>query len=223
MSADNESEFGVGDSRVHARSRTAAVVLAGGAGSRFQASVENADLPNQEQGPGPRHKLLVEFRGAPLVSWAIEAAHTASFERLYVISGAVPIAEIASAASGGTAVVVENDNWRSGQASSLAAAIDAAQAEGFDAVVIGLGDQPLVPAEAWRAVAKGEGPIVVASFGGKRRPPVKLDKSVWNDVPRDGDEGARNLFRLRPELVSEISCAGNPVDIDTIEDLDQWN
>jgi CTP:molybdopterin cytidylyltransferase MocA len=89
--------------------------------------------------------------------------------------------------------------------------------------VVGLGDQPLVPASAWRSVGAAAGAIVVASFDGQRQPPVKLDRTVWPDLPVGGDFGARHLLTRRPELVSEIPCRGNPVDIDTVEDLRSWS
>lgn len=202
--------------------RTAAVVLAAGGGRRFRASLERVG-PGAGSNAGADHKLLADFRGKPLVARAIQAAYQASFERLYVVAGAADLHDVVDKTTDGNGVVLHNDRWDSGQASSLRLAADIAAQNGFEAIVVGLGDQPLVPSEAWRAVADAPGEIVVATFNGDRRPPVKLSASVWADLPTEGDEGARKLIRVRPELVSEVACIGNPVDIDTIEDLDQWN
>jgi CTP:molybdopterin cytidylyltransferase MocA len=180
----------------------AAVVLAAGEGSRFD---------------GPTHKLLVPFRGRPLVEWSVQAALDASLDATFVVVGAVDIAAPAGA------VVVRNPRWSDGQATSLCAGIRAAKAQRHDAVVIGLGDQPLVPVDAWRAVAESEErPIATAVFDGRRRPPVRLAADVWSLLPTSGDEGARVLMRQRPDLVTEVPCAGDPIDIDTQEDLDRW-
>ena len=192
----------------------AGVLLAAGAGSRFLGSGgrEHAE-----------HKLLADFRGRPLITWALDAVSAAGFNRLYIVTGAAPIAELVTATLGHEATVVDNPRWAEGQATSLAAAIEAATADGMRAVVVGLADQPLVPASAWRSVGAAAGPIVTATFDGDRRPPVKLERSVWAELPTTGDEGARTLFRLRPELVSEVPCNGSPIDIDTLEDLQQWS
>ena len=96
-------------------------------------------------------------------------------------------AELAGLVPEGVAVV-ENPAWADGQATSLRAGVAWAREEGFDAVVIGLGDQPLVPAEAWQAVGASASPITVASFGG-RRSPTRLAASVWPLLPEQGDEG----------------------------------
>lgn len=186
----------------------AAAVLAAGEGSRFEGST---------------HKLLAPFRGRPLVQWAVLAADEAGFNQLYVISGAVELTEVVADAVGDRATVIDNPAWAEGQATSLRAAIDAAAADGHRAVVVGLGDQPLVPAAAWRSVGAAAGPIVTATFDGARRPPVKFESTVWDEVPNDGDEGARSLLKRRPELVSELPCTGSAVDVDTLEDLRRWS
>lgn len=123
----------------------------------------------------------------------------------------------------GAAVIVDNPEWASGLASSLWTGIAEAARRRHHAVVVGLGDQPLVPASAWRAVAESTSPIAVATFDGRRSPPTRLAESVWGLLPRSGDVGARELMKVRPDLVAEIACDGNPLDIDTVEDREQWN
>jgi len=178
---------------------TAAVVLAAGGGTRFG---------------GDGHKLLAPFRGRPLVAWALEAATV--LDELIVVTGAIAIDLPAGARE------VRNAHWAEGQATSLAAAI--AAAGGHDAVVVGLGDQPLIPAEAWRRVAAATAtPIAVATYAGARRNPVRLAAEVWPLLPREGDEGARSLLRGRDDLVTEVACPGDPADVDTQEDLATWS
>ncbi|MGI9600746.1 MAG: nucleotidyltransferase family protein [Acidimicrobiales bacterium] len=183
----------------------AGVVLAAGAGDRFTAS---------------DHKLLADFRGRPLVTWAVAAAvHAAALDEVFVVVGAVELGEHLPA----EVIEVHNPEWASGQASSVRTGVAEARRHGHDAVVIGLGDAPLVPSSAWDAVARVTGDIVTATFAGRRRPPTKLHSSVWDELATEGDEGARALFRRWPDRVREVACEGDPVDIDTLEDLAQWN
>jgi CTP:molybdopterin cytidylyltransferase MocA len=46
---------------------------------------------------------------------------------------------------------------------------------------------------------------------------------VWPLLPRQGDEGARVVMAQHPELVEAVACLGQPIDIDTLEDLAQWS
>ena len=184
---------------------TAAVVLAAGAGRRFV---------------GPTHKLLAPFRGRPLVAWAVEHALAAELDETLVVTGAV---DLGGAVPPG-ATTVPNLRWAEGQATSLRAAVAVASRAGHDAVVVGLGDQPLVPPSAWRAVAAAvEHAIAVATYAGRRANPVRRAVGVWPLLPATGDEGARVLMRLRPELVGEVACDGVGSDVDTMEDLRRWS
>ena len=182
----------------------AAAVLAAGEGTRFHGDV---------------HKLLAPFRGRPLVAWAVDHAAAAGLDETLVVVGAVSLDGLLPP----DVTVVANERWREGQATSLAVAVATAGAHGHDAVVVGLGDQPLVPPTAWAAVAATEAPIAVATYGGRRRNPVRLARSVWPLIATTGDEGARSLMRERPDLVQEVACSGDPVDVDTLEDLDRWS
>ncbi|MBG02113.1 MAG: hypothetical protein CL470_07575 [Acidimicrobiaceae bacterium] len=187
----------------------AAVILAAGQGERFE---------------GETHKLLAPFRGKPVLQWVIDAASDADFDDIYLISGSVDFKEeerLDIFRHGVT--IVENYNFEDGQATSLRSAIAVAEHDKHSAIVVGLGDMPLVPSTAWRAVAESTAQLGVATFAGNRRPPVKIHHELWPLIPISGDEGARSLLRLRPDLVNEIPCDGNPIDIDTRGDLERWN
>jgi molybdenum cofactor cytidylyltransferase len=180
----------------------AAAVLAAGGATRF----------------GDGHKLVAPFRGRPLFEWALEAALEAELDETVVVLGAIDL----ELPEGVTAL--RNDQWATGLASSLAVAVDAARLAGHTAIVVGLADQPMVPSSAWRAVAAArDTPIAVATYDGVRGNPVRLDSSVWDDLPRTGDAGARVLMRYRPELVREVPCQGTAADVDTVEDLARWS
>ena len=176
----------------------AAVVLAAGAGSRFT---------------GDTHKLLAVVRGRRLIDWAVENAR--ALEEVIVVSGAVDL---------GIDGAVRNDRWQEGLASSLAVGIAEAAARGHDAVVVGHGDQPGIAPAAWRAVAATtDTPIAVARYEHGRGHPVRLGAEVWPLLPTTGDDGAGPLLRMRPDLVTEVACEGDPADVDTLEDLHRWS
>jgi molybdenum cofactor cytidylyltransferase len=180
---------------------TAAVVLAAGDGSRYRVS------------GGKGHKLLAPLRGRTVVDWAVAHALEAGLDATYLVTGAVDLPVPPEV------VAVPNPQWVGGIATSLQAALAAARHAGHDAVVVGLGDQPLVSPEAWRRLGTSPAPIAVATYQGVRGNPVRLAASVWPDLPMSGDEGARALMRSRPELVTEVPCPGDPSDLDEVDDL----
>jgi molybdenum cofactor cytidylyltransferase len=189
---------------------TAAIILAAGGGSRFTAS------------GGEGHKLLAPYLGRTVVEWSIEAAAAAHLDATYVVRGATDLPAPPLVADAIT--FVRNDRWRDGIATSLQAGITRARRDGHAAVVVGLGDQPLVQTEAWRRVSRAAtSPVAVATYTGERGNPVRLTSLVWPLLPTTGDEGARVVMRRRPDLVTEVPCPGRAADIDTVDDLDQWS
>ena len=180
---------------------------------------------------GPEHKLRAGFQGRPLVRWAVDAAVEATvpvagaaaprapLAAVYVVLGAEDLSDLLPP----EVTIVVSHEWRRGQAWSLQAGVRAAEHDGHTAVVVGLADQPLAGAEAWRRVAEAPGQVVTALYGSRRRPPVKLDATVWPILPLDGDEGARHVMRRYPDMVREVLCPGDPLDIDTIDDLHSLN
>ncbi|MFK7919925.1 MAG: NTP transferase domain-containing protein [Ilumatobacter sp.] len=201
--------------RRDATSDTAVIVLAAGAGSRFRdlGHKLTAELPETIHRPRER-----------VADRAIATALEAAIGRVIVVTGRLDATDLAL--DGRTDLdTVHNSNWEHGQMTSVHSGIDAAAALDAHTVVIGLADQPGITAEAWRDVAAQaipSHPIAVATYDSKRANPVALHRTAWGLLDHTGDEGARGLMRLRPDLVVEVPCSGSPNDIDTVEDLAKW-
>ncbi len=181
---------------------TAAILLAAGRGSRFEG-----DTP----------KLLSPLRGRAVLQHALDAVRGSGLP-VYVVTGAVEVDHVLP----DDVTVVHNEAWADGQAVSVRAGITAAEADGHDAVVVGLGDQPFITSGAWRAVADADAPIAVATYDGRRGNPVKLSGATWELLPAFGDEVGRAVMADRPDLVRPVPCTGDASDIDTLEDLHRW-
>jgi CTP:molybdopterin cytidylyltransferase MocA len=189
----------------------AAVILAAGGGLRFNAANPDALLGA---------KLFALIKGRPVLAWAIAPALDAHFDEVIVVGGAANLEEIVP--DGVT--LLQNDEWSEGLASSLRVGLAWCQRQGHRRALVGLGDSPGLTTAAWSAVRDAPGgPIVYATYGGRRGHPVRLDADVWPLMPERGEEGARALVRERPELAIDVACAGEPADIDTPADLQQWS
>jgi CTP:molybdopterin cytidylyltransferase MocA len=180
----------------------AALVLAAGAGRRFAPD---------------RPKQLADLDGRPLLQHAIDAAH--ALEDVVLVLGA-RADEVRAAIDPGRARVVVAEDWQEGLAASLRAGV--AAAAGAQRVVVLLGDQPGVTAEAVRAVAAAApgAAAVRARYAGTPGHPVALGPALLARV-RDlrGDVGARDL--LAGVDVVEIDVPGSPNDVDTPTDLQE--
>lgn len=198
------------------------LVLAAGAGARF----------------GPTAKLAAPFGATTVIGAAVSAAARAGLDEVAVVvgpGGETPgldpdaLTGLVPGDVGAAVTVLVNPRPADGLASSLAVGLDHGRRQGHHAVVVGLGDQPLLDRRGWRAVGEavadpggGPRPLVFATYGGRRGHPVGLASAIWADLPATGDVGARSLARLKPDAVGEVPCPGNPADIDTAADLARW-
>jgi molybdenum cofactor cytidylyltransferase len=187
-------------------SATVAVVLAAGVGSRFL---------------GPHHKLDAEIAGRSLLRRSLDAARTSRIGPVLLVVGDDRDRPVRTVIPDDVVTVV-NPTWRQGSATSLQAGIAKAAELAALRAVVALADQPFITAAAWREVAAADAAVAVATYGGVRGHPVQLRADVWPLLPTEGDEGAKAVMRLRPDLVREIPCRGSAVDIDTVEDLHRW-
>jgi CTP:molybdopterin cytidylyltransferase MocA/SAM-dependent methyltransferase len=186
--------------------RIAALVLAAGSGSRF--------------GGG---KLLATLGGRPLLQHVLDRVAEAGMGEVVVVLGRDAGALDSVIAWRDETRVVNPDPER-GLASSLRVGI-ATLDPGVDAVVILLGDQPLVAASTIRALidapADPARPIVVPTYAHDRgRNPVLLGRGAFGLVDEaGGDRGLGPVIAAHPDLVREVSIVGDNPDVDTHEDL----
>jgi nicotine blue oxidoreductase len=127
-------------------------------------------------------------------------------------------------AVGDSVEVVRNDAPERGIASSLQCALRHLEAvPDASAAVVGLADQPLVGAEAYRRVAASyvDGArLAFATYEGRRANPVLIAREYWPEaMTLTGDEGARVLFRRHPAVAVPCDDAGAATDVDTPQDL----
>jgi len=186
----------------------AGVVLAAGEGRRF--------------GGG---KQLAPLEGRPLVEHALEAAEAAGLEPRLLVLGANAEQIINAIELHGHEVVL-CVGWREGLAASLRAGVTAAQAEGADAILITLGDQPRVGPEAIaRILAARGGPdgtsgAIRATYGGVPGHPTLLEGELFDAVhDLSGDEGARGLFESADTHFVPCDDIAIPTDVDEVGDL----
>ena len=182
-------------------SSAAAVVLAAGGGRRY-------GMP----------KALVEYEGSLLVERAAATA-AAVCDPVLVVLGARAV-DVWRTARLGNALVLANEDWETGMASSLRTGLDGLR--GFpgtvDAALITLVDMPGMTPEALAAVAAHAAPdaLAVATYGGVRSHPVLIGREHWAGVAASatGDEGARRY--LAAHQVTEVDCTGlaDPTDLD---------
>ena len=142
-----------------------------------------------------------------LLPSVLAALARTSIGEVVVVEGAHPLDELRDEPAQ-TRRVVRCESWEQGPGASLRCGL-AAVGAGVTHALIVLADGPeLDPRAVERLLAHaGDGPMLAASYDGKRNHPVLLARAAWADIP---DEGGR---ALAPTLV-DCSDLTPPGDID---------
>jgi molybdenum cofactor cytidylyltransferase len=179
---------------------TGGLILAAGEGRRFGGT-----------------KQLAELDGRPLLEHVL-AAMAGISPRVVVLGHAADKIRRGVNLHGASVVVCED--WAEGQAASLRAGL--AALAGYDAVVVVLGDQPEITAEAVAAVAAaaGDEDAVRAVYDGTPGHPVLLRRALLERAGElRGDTGFRDLLESASVREVEVGALADPADIDTREEL----
>jgi molybdenum cofactor cytidylyltransferase len=175
----------------------AGVILAAGAATRYGKA-----------------KQLLDYHGEPFVRVAAKTALAAGLWPVVVVTGAN--AEVVEAAVRDLdVVIVRNEQWREGQASSIRAGIGPLPGPSPIStklrrfwmrernVIFLLADQPQVTRRVLGALksrhAEGLFPIIAPLIADRRGNPVLFDRVTFADLLKlEGDVGGRALFREYP-------------------------
>ena len=159
----------------------AGVVLAAGASTRFG-----------------KPKQLLDWKGQPFVRAVAMKALEAGLSPVLVVTGAN--SELVEAAVKDlNVVIVKNDEWESGQASSIKAGIRSLSPVGVGGAIFLLTDQPQITTSIIRALvekhADGLYPVVAPMVIDARANPVLFDQVTFADLLGiEGDVGGRAIF-----------------------------
>jgi molybdenum cofactor cytidylyltransferase len=169
-----------------------------------------------------RPKQLLPYREGTLLDHVLETARECRFDQmLCVLGGGADDVRAGVDLSG--VEVVENREFGEGCSSSIAAALRAIDPRA-DVLVLMLGDQPGVTAQAVAALIDGRGdaPLAACDYSDGRGHPLAFARDLFGDLSNlHGDKGVWKLMDRHSDKVADVPVAGPvPRDVDTWEDYE---
>jgi molybdenum cofactor cytidylyltransferase len=167
-----------------------------------------------------RPKQLLPYRDTTLLGHVVDTARTCRFNQIVVAIGGAAEKVRAHVDLAGVDVVV-NESYGAGCSSSIAAALGAVD-PCCDVIVLMLGDQPGVTADAVAALLTGRGdaPLALCRYDEGRGHPIAFARRAFAELADlHGDKGVWRLLGQRADEVTEVEVPGHiPRDVDTPED-----
>jgi molybdenum cofactor cytidylyltransferase len=167
-----------------------------------------------------RPKQLLPYRDTTLLGHVVGTARACRFNQIVVAIGGAADEVRAHVDLAGTDVVV-NEAYGAGCSSSIAAALGTVDPR-CDVIVLMLGDQPGVTADAVAALLAGRGdaPLALCRYDEGRGHPIAFARSTFAELANlHGDKGVWRLLGQHADEVTEVDVPGQiPLDVDTPED-----
>ncbi len=189
-------------------SRIGAIILAAGASRRMG-----------------QPKLLLTYKGVPLLRCAVDAAVGAGCDEVIVVLGA-DADRYAPLLASAPVHVAENPGYAEGLSSSIRVGVEALS-ENIQAAVLMLADQPFIDAavvrrlvEVYRSSGKR---IVACQYGTVHGVPTLFDRALFLELLLlEGDQGARQVIKTYPKHVATVEIPLQAAsDVDTPTDAKQ--
>ena len=182
----------------------------------------------QSRRMGAQNKLLAEIDGVPIIRRTAQAMLDGGLNDLVIVTGHEHRL-VAAVLDDLPVTCIYNDEYQSGQASSVACGVRHHQNGSHAAVLIALGDMPLVRPELIAALLRDHSSLPDATdritlpvFDGRRGNPVIWGRGFFDElVALTGDAGGRIIFAENKNAVNSLGWPDDSIhlDIDTPEAL----
>jgi len=171
------------------------------------------------------NKLLIQIDKKPLIRVIVDAVINSRVDKVIVVTG-YQEKSVMNALNGMNLDFVFNEDYKKGMSSSIKAGLDYVP-DGFDGVLICLGDMPLLTSKHINDLINPFNPNANRSIGvpiyyGKRGNPVLWsNKYLKNFTNLSGDIGAKGLIKKHHPNVYEVEFYDDAVqvDLDVKDDL----
>ena len=197
--------------------------------SRMHYTVENCAIIILAAGMSSRMgspKQLLAYKGKSLLQHAADAALQTSIRPVVIVVGANSDA-VKKQIEGMKVVVVENEGWQEGIASSLRCGLTAVQkmSADVDGIIFMVCDQPFITKLLLDCLLQAQLetglPIVASSYEDKLGTPALFHKNFFAELSElKGDTGAKNLIRQFKDQVTTVAFPKGNIDIDTAADYE---
>jgi molybdenum cofactor cytidylyltransferase len=167
-------------------------------------------------------KILLDWKGKPLIWHAVQKAAQAGLDPIIVVLGAV-VEPAVDAIDEFCVKTIENPEWKNGQSTSLKAGIMALPVD-VKAAIIMLADQPFIPVELLEhekdLFLNHQASLVAPRVDKRPSTPVLFARDYFEELVTNitGDQGGRILLSKYPVTWLEDYPDNVFKDIDTLSD-----